>query len=357
MHAIADIAAAKSPRRDRYEMTILDHDIYELGDFLLQSGDVLRSAKLAYKTYGTLNKNSDNAVVLPTFYTGTHARNEKLFGPGRSIDPARHFVVSVNLFGNGVSSSPSNSLPPQNGSRFPKVTLYDNVGAQHHLLTKHLGVRHIALVMGWSVAAMQAYQWAAQYPEMVDAILPYCGSARCSPHNHAFLDGPKAALQADAVWNGGDYTASPVKGLKAFGRVYVAWAYSQAFFRDGLYRQLGFATMEDLVRDWEEDHLTWDANDLLAKIWTWQNGDIGRSEIYQGDFKRALGAIQAKAIVLPCSTDLYFPPDDSAAEVAQMQNARLRIFESPWGHCAGSPGRLPEFTRALDDAAAELLRK
>ena len=150
---------------------------------------------------------------LPTFYTGTHLRNEALFGPGRAIDPARHFVVSVNLFGNGYSSSPSNSAAPQDGPRFPQVTLFDNVACQHRLLTEHLGVRRIALVLGWSMAAMQAYQWAAQYPDMVEAILPYCGAARCSPINHAFLDGPKAALQADAAWNDGDYSTSAGKGL------------------------------------------------------------------------------------------------------------------------------------------------
>ena len=116
---------------------------------------------------------------------------------------------------------------------------------------------------------------------------PYCGAARCSPINHAFLDGPKAALQADAAWNEGNYIAPPEKGLRAFGRVYAAWAYSQAFFRDGLYRSLGFATLEDLMRDWEEDHLKWDANDLIAKIWTWQHGDISDNEIYRGDFTRA----------------------------------------------------------------------
>ena len=144
--------------------------------------------------------------------------------------------------------------------------------------------------------------------------------------------------------------------MRAFGRVYVAWAYSQAFFRDGLYRQLGFETLEDFVRDWEEDHLKWDANDLLTKIWTWQHADISDNPMYRGDFKRALGAIRARAIVMPCDSDLYFPPEDNAVEVALMPHAELRVFGSPWGHCAGSPGRLPEFTRALDEAAAELLR-
>ncbi len=334
-----------------------DYDLFELGDLKLQSGAALKSARLAYKTYGTLNSSGDNAVVLPTFYTGTHLRNEALFGTGRAIDPARHFIISVNLFGNGFSSSPSISPSPQDGPRFPGVTLFDNVAAQHRLLTERLGVRRVALVMGWSVAAMQAYQWGAQCPDMVDAILPYCGSARCSPHNHAFLDGPKAALQADAAWNGGDYDSPPEKGLRAFGRVYVAWAYSQAFFRDGLYRQLGFATLEDFMLDWEEDHLKWDANNLISKIWTWQHGDISDNETYRGDFKRSLSSIRARAIVMPCDRDLYFPPEDNAAEVAAMPNAALRVFHSPWGHCAAAPGRLPEFTRALDEAAAELLRR
>lgn len=329
---------------------------YELGDVRLQSGAVLRSARLACATYGTLSPAADNAVVLPTFYTGTHLRNEPLFGPGRAIDPARHFIVSINLLGNGYSSSPSNSAPPQDGPRFPDVTLFDNVACQHRLLTQGLGVRRLALVLGWSLAAMQAYQWAAQYPDIVEAILPYCGAARCSPHNYAFLDGPKAALQADAAWNEGNYATPPEKGLRAFGRVYVAWAYSHEFFGNALYRQLGFATLEDFVRDWEEDHLKWDANDLLAKIWTWQHGDISDNEIYRGDFKRALRSIRARAIVLPCSKDLYFAPEDNAAEVADMQRAELRVFDSAWGHCAGSPGTVPEFQRTLDEAAAELLR-
>lgn len=332
------------------------HRTFELGDVCLQSGAVLKNAQLAYTTYGTLGPAADNAVLLPTFYTGTHLRNEPLFGPGRAIDPARHFVVSINLFGNGYSSSPSNSSHPQDGPRFPHVTLFDNVACQHRLLTECLGVRRIALILGWSVAAMQAYQWATQYPDIVDAILPYCGAARCSPLNYAFLDGPRAALQADAAWNDGNYVVPPEKGLRAFGRVYVAWAYSHDFFSHGLYRQLGFATLEDFVRDWEEDHLKWDANNLIAKIWTWQHGDISDNPTYQGDFNGALQSIRAKAIVLAGSSDMYFVQQDNAAEIAKMQRAQLRVFDSPWGHCVGSPGRVPEFGRALDEAASELLK-
>ena len=326
-----------------------DFKTYRLGDVILQSGAVLPDAKLTYKTYGALNAARDNVIVLPTFYTGTHIRNEGFFGPGRAMDPARHFIISVDMFGNGYSSSPSNTPAPYDGPRFPNVTLYDNIACQHRLLTEELGVARIALVAGWSIAGCQSYQWASQYPDMVAAIVPFCASARTSPHNIVFLEGVKAALQADGAWNGGDYDRPPERGLRAFGRVYAGWAFSQTFYRDGLYRKLGFETVEDLLMDWEEEHLDWDAGDLLAKLWTWQNGDISANPRYGGNFEAALAAIKARAILIPCTDDLYFPPEDNAIEVRYMANADLRPYSSPWGHCVASPGNDAGFEQFLDD--------
>lgn len=335
-----------------------DYDIFELGHVSLQSGEILRSTRLAYKTYGTLSPAGDNVVVLPTFYTGTHMRNEGFFGPGRAIDPARHFIVSVNLFGNGLSSSPSNTPAPQDGPRFPVVTFWDNVACQHRLLTERLGVKKIALVAGWSMAGCQCYQWAAQFPDMVDAILPFCASAKTSPHNFVFLEGVKAALCADQSWNGGDYAKPPVAGLKAFARVYAGWAYSQTFYRDGLYRELGFDTIEELLRDWEADHVdNWDANDLLAKLATWQRGDVSANSLYNGDLAHALGAVRARCIIMPCTQDLYFPPQDNALEADLIAGARFQPYDSPWGHCAASPGNDAGFTSTLEASFAELLQK
>lgn len=332
-----------------------DHSIYNLGEFKLQSGIVFSDAKLAYKTYGKLNSAKDNVIVLPTFYTGSHTRNEGFFGEGRAIDPARHYIVSVNMFGNGISSSPSNTPAPQNGAAFPAVTLHDNINAQHQLLTKALGVNQIALVTGWSMAGCQSFQWAAQYPEMVSAILPFCASAKTAEHNRVFLEGVKAALQADAAYDNGNYQTPPEKGLKAFGRIYAGWAFSQTFFREKLYRQKGFDTAEALLQDWEQDHLTWDANDLLCKLASWQHGDISQQSPYDGDFEAALSAINARTIVIVCDTDLYFRPEDNAFEVSHIKNAELRIYESPWGHCVASPGNDPAFQRYLDQAIHELL--
>jgi len=332
----------------------VDHAIFELGDFELQSGEVLPGAQLAYKTYGELNANGDNVVVLPTFYTGSHRRNEGFFGPGRAIDPARHFVVSVNLFGNGISSSPSNTPAPFNAANFPNITLYDNVRAQYRLLTEELSVERVALVTGWSMAGCQSFQWAAQYPDFVAAILPFCASAKTSEHNIVFLEGVKAALQADSVYADGNYSSPPIKGLKAFGRIYAGWAFSQTFYREQMYRLKGFDSAEELLRDWEQDHLDWDANDLLCKLRTWQQGDISANRLYNGDFKAALNAIKAKTIVIVCDNDLYFRPEDNQIEIEQIAGGELRIYESPWGHCVASPGNDPEFERYLDQAISEL---
>ncbi len=331
------------------------HEIFELGDFGLQSGETLQDGKLAFATSGQLNAKRDNVVLLPTFYTGTHIRNAGFFGPGRAIDPARHFIVSVNMFGNGYSSSPSNSKAPQAGPDFPAVTLYDNVAAQHRLLRERFGIDEIALVAGWSMAGCQAFQWGAQYPQMVRAILPFCASAKVAEHNWVFLEGVKAALQADAMFDGGRYQSPPQRGLKAFARVYAGWAYSQTFFRERLYKHNGFDSAEAMLQDWERDHLAWDANDLLCKLWSWQHADIAQQQSYHGDFRKALAAIEARAIVIACKSDLYFRPADNEIEVETMPNAQLRIIESPWGHCVASPGNDTGFSKILDDAITELL--
>jgi homoserine O-acetyltransferase len=293
---------------------------------------------------------------LPTFYTGSHQRNEGFFGKGRAIDPDKHFIVSINMFGNGFSSSPSNTKAPQDGPRFPRISLWDNIACQYRLLTEHLGVEKIALVTGWSMAGCQAYQWAAQYPDFVDAILPFCASAKISPHNFVFLEGVRAALCADQNWNQGDYTSPPIDGLKAFARVYAGWAFSQTFYRDSLFKKIGYESLEDLLVDWEKDHAeNWDANNLLCKLETWQTSDISIGPIYNGNIEMALKAIKAKTILMPCVQDLYFPPEDNAIEANYIGDADFRPFNSPWGHCAANPGNDPDFTAALEQAIKELL--
>ena len=333
-----------------------DYEMFELGNVVLQSQQTIRDAKMAYKTYGTLNAAKDNAIVYPTWYSGQHYENEWLIGPDMALDPGRYFIIVPNMFGNGLSSSPSNTPEPMNKARFPKVTAYDNVRQQYRLVTEQFGIESLELVTGWSMGALQTYHWGALYPDMVKRILPFQGSAKCSRHNFVFLEGVRSALMADVAFADGFYETPPTKGIRAMARVYAGWGFSQAFYRQKLDLEMGYASLEDfLVGFWEGIFLPRDANNLLAMLWTWQNGDISNNELFKGDFAKALGAIKAKAIVMPASTDLYFPPEDNAIEVSHMPNAELRIVDTVWGHFAGGPGTSPADIRVLDAALRELL--
>ena len=330
-----------------------DYEIFELKEVVLQCGLTLRQAKLVYKTYGELNAARDNVIVMPTFYGGQLAENEVMIAAWHALDPKRHFIIVPNMFGNGLSSSPSNTPPPFDHATFPNVTLYDNVVCQHRLVTEHLGIERIKLVVGFSMGAQQTFQWGALYPDMVQAIAPICGTARTSPHNSLFLEGVKAALVTDAAFAGGWYQTPPIKGLQAFSRVYAGWVFSQDFFREHEYRKMGLASVEDSMRFLEGYFRRRDANDLLAMLWTWQHADISANEIYKGDFAAALRAIKARAIVMPGSTDLYFRVRDNELEVAQMPHAELRPIPSIWGHVAGLGVNPPD--NAFIDAALHKL--
>lgn len=333
-----------------------NYEIFEADDVRLQSGALLPAVQVAYRTHGRLNAARDNAIVYPTHYSGTHDSNKWAIGPTMALDPERYFIIVPNMLGNGLSSSPSNTPTPNDGPRFPLVTVRDNVILQHRLVTKLFGIDTLALVVGHSMGAQQTFQWAALFPEMVRRIAPFCGSARTSRHNWLFLEGCKSALTADASFAAGDYGTPPVRGIRAFARVYAGWAWSQTFFRQRLDRErLGQPSIEEfLTQVWEPSFLAHDANDLLAMLATWQAADISSDPRFGSDLERALRAITAKAIVMPCQTDLYFPPEDSLIEVAHLPNAELRIIPSIWGHMAGS-GINPDDATFIDAALKDLL--
>jgi len=306
---------------------------FELGDFELECGVTLPNARIAYATYGTLNEARDNVVVFPSWFVGSHLAVEWLIGEGRPLDTARYFIIAPSMFANGLSSSPSNTPAPYDRARFPAIDIRDNVRAQHRLVTEVFGVTGIELVIGGSMGAFQAYQWGLSHPDLVKRIAPCCGAAKVSRHCFVFLEGPRSALLADPAYAGGDYDAPPAVGLKALGRVWASWALSQEFYRDELYRVMGFDDVESFLTGfWEAFWLTCDANNLLSQLQTWQTADLSRTEGYDGDLARALAAIPAKAVMSPGAKDLYFPPEDMAWEVAQMANAELRTIPGPWGH-------------------------
>ncbi|KAJ3338258.1 hypothetical protein HDU93_009784 [Gonapodya sp. JEL0774] len=335
-------------------------EFHDLVQFKFQTGGSLPRLVLAYKTFGKLNAAGDNAIVFPTCYAGLWQDQVWLIGPGKALDPHDYFIIIPCMFGGSQSSSPSNTPEPYYGPRFPNITVYDNVVAQHNLVTERLGVKKVKLVVGWSMGAQQTFQWAALYPDLVERIAPFCGSAKTSVHNQIFLEGVKAALLADGEFRDGWYAkfqTYPHKGMRAFARVYAGWVTSQAWFREGKHIEMGYSSLEDfMVGSREGFWLTKDPNDLLAMLWTWLHADISDNELYGGDFPRALASITAKAVVMPGRTDLYFPPEDNEIEVSMMPNAVCAPIESIWGHLAGN-GNDPADVNFLTEMITELLKE
>jgi len=333
-----------------------DFELYTLPNFRLQTGLTLPEAKLAYRTYGALNASRSNAILYPTSYGAQHTDIDWLIGPYRILDSSRYFIIIPNMFGNGLSSSPSNLNEPFGGGRFPVFTHVDNVTAQRQLLRDVFEIERLALAYGWSMGAQQALHWGSLFPDSVERIAAVCSSARTSPHNIVFLEGLRGALTADPAWAGDRFTTRPERGLRAFGRVYAGWALSQAFYRQKVYLELGYSSLEDyLIRDWEASFLRRDASNLLSMLETWKRSDISDNDRYGGDLNAALGAIQAKTLIMPGTTDLYFTQEDSLAEARLIPNAQFRPIPSIWGHRAGNPARNPVDQQFLKTAVAELL--
>jgi homoserine O-acetyltransferase len=154
-----------------------------------------------------------------------------------------------------------------------------------------------------------------------------------------------AVLEAAPEHRGnGRFDTEPAAALRAFGRIYAGWGLSQDFYRAGLHeRALGAPDLDTFLRtDWEERFARRRVADLYAQLRTWEAGDISRDERYGGDLGRALGAIEARVLLMPGETDLYFRVADNAAELAHLREAELKPVPSIWGHRAGNPSANPE---------------
>ncbi|WP_017327978.1 alpha/beta fold hydrolase [Synechococcus sp. PCC 7336] len=328
-----------------------------LADFPLQCGVTLPEIQLVYETYGTLNGDRSNAILYPTSYGAHHTDLEWLIRVEGILNPAAYFIIAVNALGNGLSSSPSNQPLCGLAEQQFWFTHWDNVRLQAHLVREVLKIDRLALVYGWSMGAQQAYHWGALYPDRVARMAALCGTARTTPHNRIFLQSLRSALTSDPSWTGSRFEGVPERGFRTFAQIYASWAASQAYYREGLFYSLGYASLEDyLLRGWEASYRKCDPRNLIAMLDTWLHCDVGDNPLYCGNYEAALGAIQAQTLVMPAETDLYFTPEDCAAEAKLIPKGQYLPIPSIWGHRAGNPYQNPEDERFIREAVDHLLR-
>lgn len=329
---------------------------FVIQNFRGESGLTLPQARVVYGTYGHLNAARNNAVLLPSHYMANLHGYEWLIGADRALDPSKLFLVATELFGNGRSSSPSNTPEPYHGPRFPMMTIRDNVEAVHRLLTEELKITHLRAIVGFSMGAQQAFQWAVSYPTFADRIVATSGTAKTYPHGFVRLEGQIAALTADVAFQGGDYTAPPAKGLEAFGTVWAAWLYSQEWWRKELWRSTmpPGTTFEQALNRYRT-RFSADANDYILQARTWERHDVGTTPGFGGDVERALRSIKVPLLYMPSETDLYFPIGDARYEAAFISGVLLRPIPSLWGHTAGAASN-PADAKFLNDNIGQFLR-
>jgi homoserine O-acetyltransferase/O-succinyltransferase len=326
---------------------------FVIKDFDLQCGTQLPVANLIYQTYGALNADRSNVVLYPTSYGAQHSDIDWLVHPNGILDPTEWFIIVPNMFGNGLSTSPSNcEIAKKPGVYF---THYDNIRAQFALL-ESLNIEQISLVYGWSMGGQQGYHWGALYPDRVQRIAAICATAKTTDHNRIFLYSLRAALQGDPAWNGKRFEGIPERGFYTFTQIYASWAASQAYYREKPYLNWGYSSLEDyLHRSWEAGYRKRDPHNLLAMIETWLRCDVSDNPIYLGNYAQAMQAITAKTLVMPATTDLYFTPEDCQAEADLLSNSEYLPIPSIWGHRAGNPYQNPADEAFLKQAVSQLL--
>jgi homoserine O-acetyltransferase len=229
----------------------------------LDSGGRLDHVEIAYHTYGTLNAERSNAILICHALTGDqHVASDhpitgkpgwwtQMVGPGKPLDPTRHFIICSNVIGGCMGTTGPSSINPATGRpwglSFPVITIADMVRAQAMLIDA-LGVESLFAVIGGSMGGMQALQWAADYPERVYSVVCLAAAARHSAQNIAFHELGRQAIMADPDWRGGDYAACGCRPEKGLGVARMA-AHITYLSEQALQRKFG--------RELQRDGLSW----------------------------------------------------------------------------------------------------
>jgi homoserine O-acetyltransferase/O-succinyltransferase len=294
-----------------------------LGDFKLESGEVVRDCRVGYRTFGALNADGSNAILFPTWASGTSEQLMSSFGAGRLVDTSKYYVVAVDALGDGVSSSPSNSTA-QPRMKFPRFTVRDMVETQHELLTKVLRINHLRAVVGVSMGGMQTFQWMVAYPDFMDRAVPVVGSPRLAPYDLLLWQSQIDAIMNDAGWRGGEYEAEPARAAEyEFGALLLTTPdeFNRRTTREKLFEELARAKTQR----------GFDANDKIRQDQAMMALDV--SAPFGGSMERAAAAVRARVLVIAATRDHVVTPGP-ALEFARMLKAQVLTLEGDCGHLA-----------------------
>lgn len=295
-----------------------------LGDFKLESGETIKDCRIGYRTYGKLNADKSNAVLVPTWAGGTTEQLASSIIKGGLVDPSKYFVVTIDALANGVSSSPSNSQT-QPRMKFPQFTLRDAVNSQREVLTKILKINHLKAVMGISMGGMQTFQWLVSYPDFMDKAVPVVGSPQLAPYDLVHWQTQIDAIMNDANWKNGDYETNPSRDVEyGFGAIVLTTPedFNRKSSRQTVLQEFAKAKTENRGSD---------ANNKIRQTQAMMALDI--TEKFGGDWTKTASAVKAKVFVVVARRDHTVTPEP-AINFAKLINAPTLVLESDCGHLA-----------------------
>ena len=350
------------PPAPQHPVRVLDGVLQyaSIGDLDLETGGVLPDVVLGYETWGVLNADASNAVLIPHALTGsTHVARgsteepgwwDGLVGPGRTIDTDRFFVVSINMVGGCYGSTGPASADPDGlpwGSRFPFVTIRDSVHAEARLADQ-LGIRRWHTVLGGSLGGARALEWAVTEPERVARCAVIAATAASTGEQIAFAQAQVAAIRLDPDFNGGDYYngRAPLAGLGLARRIaHITYrSEPELQYRFGRTPQpgedpLGAALPAQRGRYQVESYLDhqgqkladrFDANSYVILTEALMSHDVTRN---RGSLAEALAVTQAEFLVAAVDSDrLYFPEQSYELAAALPGENRVHLISAPIGH-------------------------
>ena len=311
------------------------------GDFVLESGEVLREVDIAYRTWGDPANAAEHTILICHALTGSadvEAWWPDIIGAGRAFDPAQDYIICGNILGSCYGTTGPVSLVPGTDTRyradFPSITVRDMVELERILLDG-LGVGFVELVTGPSLGAMQALEWAVMYPERVGSIVPIGVGGRHSAWCIGISEAQRAAIATDPNWNGGYYSddTTPDSGLAAARMMaictYRSWqSFGERFGRER--RDDGrFQVQSYLQHQGDKINERFDANTYVTLTHAMHTHDLGRG---RGKYDEVLGKITQPALVVSVSSDALYPPAEQRYLAALLPNAQYEILDCPHGH-------------------------
>jgi homoserine O-acetyltransferase len=314
----------------------------ELGDLRLESGEVIRNCRIGYRAFGKLDGARSNAVLFPTWFSGTTQNLAALVGPGKVVDSTRYYVITVDALGDAVSSAPSNSKA-QPRMKFPRFSIRDMVESQHRLVTEVLHLEHLRAVLGISMGGMQTFQWMVAYPDFLDRAVPIVGTPKLTPYDLLLWEAELHAIEGSADWKHGEYTQRPVAAMRTVSDIH-----NLALSTPGRYvrENSGKDFAQQLAAAEKATVEGMDANDYHRQLEAMIGHDISRA--FGGDMGRAAAAVKAKVTVIVAPQDHMVNPQ-TAVDFADQTGAAIVRLESDCGHLA-TGCELPKLSAAVAQA-------